>query len=81
MRTTIELRDDQRESLAALAARRGMRGYSVLVQEAVDQFLRRREDRALDTVLGLEGALTDEEARDLETAVAEIRSEAWRSFS
>lgn len=39
MRTTIELTDEQRSALLALAGRRGLRGYSSLVQEALAQYL------------------------------------------
>ena len=39
MRTTIELTDEQRAALLAKAARRGMRGYSQLVQEALARYL------------------------------------------
>lgn len=80
MRTTIDLRDDQREALAAMAARRGLRGYSALVQDAVDMLLTRRdEDEGLAAVLELEGMLSDGEADELEATVAELRSERWRN--
>ena len=39
MRTTIELTDDQRAKLLALAAKRRLRGYSPLIQEALDRYL------------------------------------------
>lgn len=39
MRTTIELTDEQRSALLALAGKRGLRGYSSLVQEALAQYL------------------------------------------
>lgn len=39
MRTTIELDDELRAALLSLAAKRGMRGYSSLVQEALAQYL------------------------------------------
>jgi hypothetical protein len=39
MRTTIELRDDQRARLLEMAAREGRKGFSHLIQEAVDRFL------------------------------------------
>lgn len=81
MRTTIDLRDDQREALAAMAARRGMRGYSALVQEAVDLLLRRRRDDDLGAVLALEGVLTPDEADALEATTVEIRNETWRTLS
>lgn len=39
MRTTIELPDEQRAKLLELAARRGEKGFSKLVQEAVAEYL------------------------------------------
>lgn len=39
MRTTIELSDEQRSALLALAGKRGLRGYSSLVQEALARYL------------------------------------------
>ncbi len=39
MRTTIELTDEQRAALMALAGKRRLRGYSPLVQEALTQYL------------------------------------------
>lgn len=39
MRTSIELTDEQRAALLTLAGRRGLRGYSSLVQEALAQYL------------------------------------------
>ncbi len=39
MRTTIELSDEQRGALLALAGKRGLRGYSILVREALAQYL------------------------------------------
>jgi len=40
MRTTIDLTDEQRARLLAVAARRGLRGYSLLIQEALAEYLK-----------------------------------------
>ena len=40
MRTTFDLSNEQRAGLLALAARRGLRGYSLLIQEALTRYLR-----------------------------------------
>jgi predicted DNA-binding protein len=40
MRTTIEIPDDQRARLLELAARRGEKGFSALVREALELYLR-----------------------------------------
>ena len=39
MRTTIDLSDEQRSLLLAMAGKRRLRGYSLLVQEALAQYL------------------------------------------
>ena len=79
MRTTIELPDEQRAKLLELAARRGEKGFSVLVQEAVAAYLeqhaggRERVQRAL----ALRGVLQGEEGERLREAAEEARGN-WR---
>lgn len=78
MRTTVQLRDDQREALARLASRRGLRGYSTLIQEAVDAYLdedKEAEDR--ESFLALQGSITDEQAERMIEAIKYSR-EHWR---
>jgi predicted transcriptional regulator len=79
VRTTIELNDDQRAELMRLAARRGLKGFSVIVQEAVDMYLEQRQarDAAIRTALTLEGTLTGSSADEFEERVSAIR-EHWR---
>lgn len=79
MRTTIELTDAQRGKLLELAAERGEKGFSRLVQEAVDQYLAWNETqkervRAARAVLG---TLSEGEAEELERAVSAARR-SWR---
>ena len=80
MRTTVELRDDQHAALAALASRRGMRGYSALVQEALDLYLREHGRDRLAEVLELRGILSDEEAAEVEHRIGEAWA-TWRTSS
>jgi len=80
MRTTIELPDELRAKLLAMAARRGEKGFSVLVEEAVERYLdedeRRRElVRLARTSIG---GLSDEEGEELRESVRKARS-VWRS--
>lgn len=80
MRTTVEIRDDQRAALAALAARRGLRGFSRLIEEAIDAYLdQRRRDRVEDA-LALEGVLSDDEATEVHRRIDEAWS-TWRPAS
>lgn len=79
MRTTIEIPDSQRARLLELAARRGEKGFSRLIQEAVDRLLIEDETRAVrvKAALALEGSMLDETADELTASVGSIRSN-WR---
>jgi metal-responsive CopG/Arc/MetJ family transcriptional regulator len=39
MRTTIEISDRHRGILLAMAARKGLRGYSEIIEEALEQYI------------------------------------------
>jgi metal-responsive CopG/Arc/MetJ family transcriptional regulator len=80
MRTTVELRDDQHAALAALASRRGLRGYSSIVQDALDLYLREHASERLTEVLRLRGILADEEAAEVERRIAEAWG-TWKTAS
>lgn len=77
MRTTVEITDEQHIALTALAAKRGMRGFSALVREAIDQYLAEQPGQDLEAVLALRGALSPEEGDALERRIAE----AWATWS
>ena len=79
MRTTVEISDEVRGKLMEMAARRGERGFSGLVEEALRRYLdeeeeRRRLARDARSVIG---TMTEEEALDLEGSVRSLR-ERWR---
>ena len=76
MRTTIELTDDHRARLLRLAAQRGEKGFSKLVQEAVEQYLEgqaSREERVQKALSSL-GSLSKESAERLEASVRKSRA-------
>ena len=79
MRTTVEITDAQRAGLLELAARRGEKGFSRLVQEAVDRFL--ADEHAgkgrVEAALALEGSMTAEAADGLTASIARLRR-SWR---
>ena len=79
MRTTIELTPEQHEGLSALAVRRNLRGFSALVQEAVDAYLSAHADKHLEVLLALEGSVTDEEAGEIRERIADLWSSDWRT--
>ena len=79
MRTTIELRDDQRARLLEIAARRGEKGFSGLIQEALDRYfadLVAQEDRIREA-LAMIGAVGDDGADHMENALKQLRG-GWR---
>jgi metal-responsive CopG/Arc/MetJ family transcriptional regulator len=79
MRTTIEIPDTQRARLLDLAARRGEKGFSRLVQEAVERMLAEDDFRESRTkaAIALEGSIGERAADELTASVARIRS-TWR---
>jgi len=79
MRTTIELSDDLRARLLRLAAERGQKGFSRVVQEAVEHYLIWDEARAAarQRALGLRGRLSDKAADAVEREIADLRGR-WR---
>jgi metal-responsive CopG/Arc/MetJ family transcriptional regulator len=79
MRTTIELPDEHYRELRALAVRRGMRGFSPLISEAIDLLLAHEDDAEIDDALALGGVLDDREADALEDQVRSLRSRPARS--
>lgn len=77
MRTTIELSDRTYRRLRARAAERGMRGFSPIVEEAVEQLLERGAEGVLASALAeAEGAWTDDDVAEWERA----REEAWATW-
>ncbi|MDK2926523.1 MAG: hypothetical protein PWR31_213 [Bacillota bacterium] len=79
MRTTIELDNESRAKLMALAAKRGLRGYSELVQEAVTEYLAKEEQReqAVQEVMELSGSLSADEAKQVEEGI----EATWKRWS
>lgn len=74
----MEITDGQHRALSAIAQRRGVRGFSVFVQEALDAYLASLNTDEVDHLLGLEGTLTDSEARELQSRINDARAR-WRA--
>ena len=79
MRTTIEIKPEHRAKLLELAARRGAKGFSALVGEALETYLRAEVDREAlrKRAVRLKGALPAREARTLRETAEALRS-SWR---
>jgi len=78
MRTTVEITDEQHRALSAIAQRRGVRGFSVLVQEALDGYLANLKTDEVDLLLGLEGVLTESDAEEVRSRINDVRT-TWRA--
>ncbi len=79
MRTTIEIPDEQRAKLLEAAAKRGEKGFSSIVQQALADYFaaeERRQERVRQA-LGVIGKLDAEEADDLAKSVRKLRR-SWR---
>jgi predicted transcriptional regulator len=85
MRTTIELSDDQRAKLLALAAKRRLRGYSALIQEALERYLKEAPNReqiragakAARVARKIRGTLSEAEAERMRRRIEELWKR-WR---
>ncbi len=79
MRTTLEITDTQRARLLELAARRGEKGFSRLVQEAIDRYLAEEGSRKgrIEAALAIGGTIDEKASRALEDSVSRIRG-TWR---
>ncbi|MGB9660854.1 MAG: ribbon-helix-helix protein, CopG family [Moorellaceae bacterium] len=76
MRTTIEISNETRAKLMALAAKRGLRGYSEIVNEAIEEYLARleRREEEIAEILKLAGSLSEEESRQYAARTKEFWS-------
>ncbi|MDN5857686.1 MAG: hypothetical protein L0H84_03605 [Pseudonocardia sp.] len=78
MRTTVEISERQHAALSALAQRRRLRGFSQLVQEALDAYLADLADDEVGHLLNLEGSVGADEEAELRSRIKAVR-ESWRA--
>ena len=77
MRTTIELSDRTYTLLRARAAERGLRGFSVIVEEALERlFEQGGEANLIPGLADAEGAWSESDVEEWERA----REEAWATW-
>jgi len=77
MRTTIELSDRTYTRLRARAAERGMRGFSAIVEEALERLFEHSGGDDLHSALvEAEGAWSESDVEEWERA----RREAWETW-
>ena len=79
MRTTIELRDEHRARLLELAARRGEKGFSRLIEEAVEKYLAEmaHHEERISAALAVLGTVDERGATELEETFHALRA-GWR---
>lgn len=79
MRTTVEMKPEHRSALLALAARRGEKGFSSVLAEAIDVYLKERDlhRKRKDILLAAGGSLSGEDANHLRSVTKELRDN-WR---
>jgi hypothetical protein len=79
MRTTVEMKAEHRSALLALAARRGEKGFSSVLSEAIEEYLgsQRARTHRRKQVLSVAGSLSPDDAKLLRTATKTLR-ENWR---
>jgi metal-responsive CopG/Arc/MetJ family transcriptional regulator len=80
MRTTVELSDDMIAALHALSVKKGYRGYSKLLQEAIAHYLEENEkkDLSLSVLMKMRGSWNPKEASETKKKLEEIRKN-WRA--
>jgi predicted transcriptional regulator len=79
MRTTIEIKPEHRARLLELAARKGMKGFSSLVEDALEQYFvaQAQEDAKRAAASRLKGVLNEKDAEVLREEADRIRKQ-WR---
>ena len=79
MRTTVEMKPEHRSALLALAARRGEKGFSSVLAEAIEEYLDEEKTRVQrrKELLSLAGSLSANEAKALRNTATSIRVN-WR---
>lgn len=79
MRTTVEIKDEYRAKLLELAARRGEKGFSGVIEEAIREYLNResRQKEIRSKALRLRGVLSAKDADRLREETAALRK-SWR---
>jgi hypothetical protein len=79
MRTTIELSEEQRAELLRLAAQRGQKGFSALIQEALDGYLKQQAEKKhfIQAAIDLQGSFAGKAADEFAARVESVR-ENWR---
>ena len=79
MRTTVEMKEEHRSALIALAAQRGQKGFSAVLEEAIGVYLEGEKQRLEKKRIlrSLAGKISKEDAHALRLSTSALR-ESWR---
>jgi hypothetical protein len=79
MRTTVEMKPQHRAALLALAARRGEKGFSSVLAEAIEVYLNDGDlqRKRKEILLRAGNAISEEDANHLRAVTKQLR-ENWR---
>ena len=79
MRTTVAFKPEHRSALIALAAYRGHKGFSSVLEKAIESYLSGERERAerRNELLSLAGSLSQSEAEELRDEASRSRG-FWR---
>ncbi len=77
MRTTVDLKEDHRAVLHAIAVQRGWRGYSRVIEEAIECYLAHHHDaaKARAALLERRGAWSSSSADQIRAAIETLRQQ------
>ena len=75
MRTTIEIQDRYRSVLHSLAVKKGLRGYSGIIEDALDKYIDglSRKGSLKDEILQMMGSWQEEEIAQVKEKIKEMR--------
>jgi len=81
MRTTIDISDKHRSILLSIAAQKGLRGYSQIIQEALDYYIEEHIQSAdmKKDILKMKGSWKRKDAREIRSRLAELRGN-WKQL-
>jgi hypothetical protein len=75
----VELKPEHRAALLSLASRRGQKGFSAVLAEAIDLYLRSQEGegRRTELLLRLGGSISHKDAEKMRRIAGDLR-QSWR---
>jgi len=80
MRTTVEIPEGQRRALHSLALRKGLRGFSQVIQEAISFYIQNRKELKDERIelLRMKGSWSAATTRQVKNRIQQVRKN-WKS--